>query len=353
MSDETVPDERGSTVGQSDGGGLQRRSARPLLGYLSFSKVSGVYVGAALILAYSLWLPETFLTRATWINVGTSQAVTALVTIGLLFPLAAGAFDLSFSWTLCLSAVVAAKMLSSGYGTGSVVLTALAMGIAIGLVNGLLVVVFDISSFIATLGVSSVLTAIVIGVTQQNVVVGVPTDYQEFALRTVGGVPITVLYVIVIGIIAWWVLEHTAFGRQLFAVGAAPEAARLAGVRTGWALALAFVISGCMAAIAGLLATSYLSVGDPNLGTVYLLPAFAAAFLGATQFKPGRFNVAGTLLAVYVLAIGVQGLTLAGASVWVPPLFNGVVLIVAVGLAQFRSRPRVWRLPRKRLPSAT
>jgi ribose transport system permease protein len=115
------------------------------------------------------------------------------------------------------------------------------------------------------------------------------------------------------------------------------DAARLAGVRTALVVVLALVACGLIAAFAGALVSSRLATGDPTVGPGYLLPAFAAAFLGSTQFRGGRYNVWGTIVAVYVLATGVKGLQLAGAPVWIPDLFNGVALLLAVGMAKFQT----------------
>jgi len=103
---------------------------------------------------------------------------------------------------------------------------------------------------------------------------------------------------------------------------------------------VALVCCGAIAAFSGLLVSSALGTGDPTIGPAYLLPAFSAAFLGSTQFRGGRFNVWGTVLAVYVLATGVKGLQLAGAPIWIPDLFNGVALLLAVGLAKYQGTAR-------------
>jgi ribose transport system permease protein len=108
-------------------------------------------------------------------------------------------------------------------------------------------------------------------------------------------------------------------------------------VRTSVVVVACFAACGLITALAGTLVTSRLSAGDPTIGPSYLLPAFTAAFLGSTQFRNGRFNVWGTVVAVYVLATGVKGLQLAGAPIWIPDLFNGVALLVAVGLAKYQS----------------
>jgi len=144
---------------------------------------------------------------------------------------------------------------------------------------------------------------------------------------------------VLLALILWWLLEYTPAGRYLYSVGGNPQAARLAGIRVGRITTGAFLISGFVAALSGILLAAELGSASPDVGTPYLLPAFSAVFLGATQILPGRVNVLGTLIAIFLLATGVKGLQLAGAPGYINDLFNGVALIIAVALA-VRSRRR-------------
>lgn len=311
---------------------------------LSFSKISGIYVILLIVLLFGLWIPETFLTKTTAIDVAGSQAVTAILTLGLLFPLAAGAYDLSIGAMLGLASLLSASLVAHGMSTGEAILISLAVGAAVGVLNGILIVGIKINSFIATLGVSSILLAITSAISNNQQIIGLPDFFENIGQTRPFDIPIPVFYLIVLALLAWYVLEHTPFGRNLFAIGGKPEAARLAGVRSNLYMCLALVICSVSAAFAGVVLTATLGAGSPEVGANYLLPAYAAAFLGATQIKPGRFNVFGTLIAVYLLAIGVKGLQLSGAAFWIPQLFNGTVLILAVGLSLIKERPSLpWR----------
>jgi ribose transport system permease protein len=148
-----------------------------------------------------------------------------------------------------------------------------------------------------------------------------------------------VYLMLAVGLVVWYVLERTPAGRRVYATGGSIEAARLTGVRTSTVIVLALCTCGLIAALCGVIVASRVGAGEPTTGPGYLLPAFSAAFLGSTQFRGGRFNVWGTIVAVYVLATGVKGLQLAGAPVWIPDLFNGVALLVAVGLAKYQRAP--------------
>jgi ribose transport system permease protein len=140
-------------------------------------------------------------------------------------------------------------------------------------------------------------------------------------------------------IIFAFLLRSTPFGRSLYAVGGGREVARLAGLRTERLIVIAFAVSGLMAAAAALVGIGLGGSAHPDVGDQYLLPAYAAAFLGATAIEPGRFNVWGTVVAILLLAVLVAGVQQLGAPYWVSPVFNGLALIVAVGLA----RAREWR----------
>ncbi|MEU3513360.1 ABC transporter permease, partial [Streptomyces longwoodensis] len=150
-----------------------------------------------------------------------------------------------------------------------------------------------------------------------------------------------VYIMLAVALLLWYVLERTPLGRRIYATGGNPEAAALAGVRTSRIILFALVCCGVLSALAGLLLTSQLSAGDPTVGPAYLLPVIAAVFLGSTQFRGGRFNIWGTVVAAYVLAVGVKGLQLAGLPIWIPDLFNGAALLTAVGLAAWRRKPSI------------
>lgn len=304
-------------------------------------RISGVYLLILLIVFFSL-TTDSFFTTTTLRTIATEQAVTAIVAIGLTVALAAGVFDLSIAGAMGLANIIVAKLMAdSGLDPALAVLITLALMSLLGLVNGLLVIKAKIDPFIATLGTNSILIAMIFVVSDNQNVLGIPAGFQEIAGYQVLGVPLPVFYVIVLALLVWYVLAWTPVGRRLYATGGGREVARLAGVRTDVYIVGAFMVSSVVAALAGILVVATLGTGSTEVGPSYLLPAFAAGFLGATQFRPGRFNIWGTVLAVYLLATGVKGLVLMGADTWVPDLFNGLALIIAVGLSGIQRRARV------------
>ena len=312
-----------------------------LLRLAQIQNLSLLYVAAGIVVLFAVWIPDTFLVTTTWKAVLNEQTITALVALGLLVPLCAGAFDLSIGALVGLSGILVAwLMVNKGISPVPAILITLVAGLVVGAVNGLLVVVWKIDSFIATLGSASLLTGFVGLVSGNQQLIGLPSGFDSIALTQVGGVVLPVFFMLLVAVILWYVLNQTPIGRRLYATGGGREAARLAGVRTNRIVFCSFLVSAELATVAGILLTASLTSASPDIGPDYLLPAFAAAFLGSTQIHPGRFNVWGTLLAVYVLAIGIKGLQLAGAASWVPDAFNGLALIIAVGLSGWRRRLR-------------
>ena len=219
------------------------------------------------------------------------------------------------------------------------VLIVLALGAIMGMLNGLLVEVAKIDSFIATLGTGTVLYALALWHTGGRQIVGVlPKDFYGLRTTMVFGLPITGFYVIAIALLMWVIYEYLPLGRYLYAIGASPKAAALNGIPVRKYVMGSFVASGLLTALAGVLLAAKLRIGQASVGLEFLLPALVGAFLGSTTIKPGRVNVWGTIVGVVILAVGISGIQQFGGSFWVEPMFNGVTLIVAIGIAGYAQR---------------
>ncbi|MBS1895076.1 MAG: ABC transporter permease [Actinobacteria bacterium] len=304
---------------------------------LGIDRFAGVYLLGLFILVFGLWKPDEFLTTGTLHSVASAQAITGMLAIAVVIPLAAGAYDLSVGATINLSSILAI-WLQSKHGASIPVGIAAAIGVAllIGLVNAFVVVRLKVNSFIATLGMGSIVAAtqiIIVGSTQP--ISPFTPAWAEITTRTVFGFQMVVVYLLIIGLIAWWFLARTPAGRYLYATGSNPDAAKLSGVAVGRWTGISLVLSSGIAGVAGVF---YGSLFGPSLtyGQSLLLPAFAAAFLGTTLVAGGRFNIWGTLLAIYALATGVKGLQLVTGAPWLAQMFNGVALITAVAFTIWR-----------------
>lgn len=313
-----------------------------------------------LILVFSMLKPDTFPTEFNFRSIVSNKSIQALIALAILVPMVANHFDLSTGFLLGISQVLAIGLQSQD-GQGMHWLLAcflvLVLGAFVGLVNGLLVSRVKMDSFIATLGTGTILWGLNSWYTGgQQVLASLPSEFTNISMtvRVLGfGIPAPAIYVIGISIVLWFILEYTPLGRQLYVLGANPRAAELNGISEKSRVTLAFVASGLLASFAGIVLQSQLQVGQSSVGQEYLLPGFTAALLGATSVRPGRVNVWGTILAVAVLAVTVAGLNQLGAPFFVEPLFNGTMLILAVGLAVTTARRRTVAKPKKiELPKA-
>lgn len=306
---------------------------------LGLDRFSGFYVLAAIIITFGVWAPNTFLTTQTLRSVASQQAVVAILALALLAPLAAGIYDLSVGAMLGLSVVLVTKMQSMGVDFRLAIVLTLAIGAVVGAVNSFLIIFFRVNSFIATLGMSSVLLAMVYWVSgNEQIVEGISPDFVRLGQGSLLGVPLPFVYLLIVAAALLFLTELRPLGRQLYATGGNEISARLSGVRTDRMIAVSLVLSGTIAALAGVIFAAVIGSGSLSAGPPFLLPAFAAVFLGSTQIRKGRANVLGTLLAVYVLGLGVKGLLLVGAPFWVSDLFNGMTLVAAVALAARRGQ---------------
>jgi ribose transport system permease protein len=294
--------------------------------------------------AFSAWIPNRFPTSGNVQDILTSQPPGIFIAYAAMLVLVVGEFDLSIGATLGISQYLVLKLITHyGLSWEAAIIATLACGAAIGLVNAIAVVGLGINSFIATIGVATILEGLVQWISDGNSPIfgGAPHGLTTLAQTKVAGIVLPVYYALAAAIILWLLLEFTVAGRQMRGTGANQVAARLSGIRTGRARVFAFTFAGVLAAIGGILITARIGAADATSGPSFLLPAYAAAFLGATAIRPGFFNVWGTLIAIFLVAVGITGLQLKGVESWVTPVFNGSVLLFAVALSNVATTQRV------------
>lgn len=295
------------------------------------------------ILFFSVF-QESFATTGNAQVVVASQAVVAVIALGLMVPLVGGNFDISVGAVAVLCGIVlAALTMKHGWSLIPACAVVIALGVAIGVVNGLLVAYGGLDGLIATLGTSFVIGGLISLYTKDVSITGEGSKFlDDLGSSNVLGVPRLAVVALVVALVVAYVLTQTPFGRRLAAIGSSSAAARLVGIRVERTVLLTFMASGALAGIAGILMLAQQGSGNPaNQGLALALPALAAVFLGASAFKPGHFNVPGTIVGLLLVAVFVSGLTLGGAEAWVQPVFEGGALIVAVGLSAFFRRRRL------------
>ena len=301
-----------------------------------------VILAVLLAILFSVLLPDTFPTMLNLRSIVSDKAIIALLSLAAMIPMVTGKIDLTVGYGIVLWHILAISLQTMLHlPWPAAVLAVLALGAFVGLLNGLLVEIAQIDSFIATLGTGTVLYAIAMWHSGGRQVLGM-LDPGFYALsgRFVLGLPVTGYYVLALAFALWVMLEYLPVGRYLYAIGANPRAAALNGIAVRRYTIAAFVASGALTAAAGVLLASKLRIGQASVGLEFLLPALVGAFLGSTTIKPGRVNVWGTLVGVAILAIGIAGIQQFGGSFWVEPMFNGVTLLVAIGIAGYAQRKR-------------
>lgn len=295
---------------------------------------------AVMIISFSLAKPDAFPTTANLKSILTAAAPALIVAAGLTVPLVMQDFDLSFGAMIGLAGGAAVVLQSNeNWAWGLAVLVAIALGLGAGVANGFLISYLGGSSFIITLAMGTVLVGMEYVFTDQKTIFsGVSQGYVDIGQGEFLGLNNQIWIAAVIAIVLWVVLDQSELGRYMYAIGGNPEAARLSGVRIRRIRLTGFVIVALCAAIVGILLTAQAASSVPNTGVPYLLPAFAAVFLGSAVFRPGEFNIPGTVVGVLFLGVIQTGLTMLQLETFVINLVQGAILIVAVLVSQLGQR---------------
>jgi ribose transport system permease protein len=302
----------------------------------------GVVVALLLLsVVFSLLRPDTFFTTGNFQSILNTESVLVILALGLIVPLASGEFDLSIAAVLGFSAGLLAHLTANEHwavlpALGVTLLAALLTGV----LNGVFVVYFGVNSFITTLGIGTIVGGLAIAIFTAETIGGIPSSFSDPFRVELLGLDMPVFLAFGLALVMWYFLQHTPTGRYVFFAGEGREAARLAGVRVDRIRFGGLVGSALFAWLAGIVLAAQTGAAQATYGSPFLLPAFAAAFLGATTIKVGRPNAWGTVAAVYLLAVGTVGLQLLGAADWVEDVFNGSALVLAVALARLASRTR-------------
>ncbi len=331
---EQEPQPSAEAAGVSDGSATRRGVSKTDLlrryGILPF--------WLAIIVVFSLLRPDTFFTFGNLQTILGSQAVLLIIALGLLIPLAAGEFDVSISGVAGLSLTLVGWLnVIHHVAIGWCVLIGLAAGLLVGAVNAFFVVVARVDSFIATLGSGTLLVGVSVGINSQSTG-GISQGFVNLSHTNLLGIPLAFYFGLVLCVIVWYLFSQTPLGRYLYFVGAGREVAQLSGINVNRIRAGSFIASSFIAALGGVVLASWLGASDPNVASTYLLPAFAAAFLGSTAIVPGRFNAWGTFVSVYFLVTGITGLELVGLAGWIEQVFYGASLVLAVAIARLGER---------------
>jgi len=291
---------------------------------------------ALLILLIGMARPDQMFAWNSYASMFGSNAMVVVLTLALIIPLTTGDFDLSIAAVMGLSSMIVAVLnVKLGYPIVGAIAIALLAGAVVGAINAFFILYFGVFSLIVTLGTGYFISGIILWLANSGTIAGVSMDLVNAVILTrVFGIPIGFYYAAVLTLIIWYVFQHTALGRRMLFVGRGREVARLSGVNVTKMRTGALIASGVIAAFAGVLYTGMRGAADPSSALAFLLPAFAAAYLGSTAIYPGRFNAPGAFVAVFFLSTGIMGLNFLGVSSFVQNLFYGGGLVIAVAISQ-------------------
>lgn len=293
----------------------------------------------AVVLVFSMLKPETFAQASNVQLILSQTAVAALLACGVSMSLTAGVFDLSFGALVSVIGVLVAKFLNDGFGWPLAVLVALLLAAVVGAVTGVVIVRTQVPSIVVTLGMQSVLFGIVTWLSDGNYISVTDKSFTGFGRgHALLGIPNEALLMIVVCGAGALAMRYLVSGRNLQAVGANAEACRLAGIPVNLYLVSALVATAVFSGIAACLVTSQLSAGNPGVGPGYLLPAFAAAFIGASVSRSGAYTFVGAVYGAVLLTTLNSGLVIINAPSWIQSVVTGVVLIFAVAASRIVRR---------------
>ena len=292
--------------------------------------VLGVLV--LLLIALAVFVP-TFYGPANLANVAQQSAQVGVVSVGMTFVIITAGIDLSVGSVMAGSSVLSGFLLTGHVPGFVVILACLAVGAVCGGLNALLVSRMRIQPFVATLATSAIIGGLVMQSTNgTQLQVSLITDplLTFMGSGSVVGIPGPFIIFLGVALIAGGILRYTAFGRYVYAVGGSQEAARLSGIPVAPVLYGAYAIAGVTSAIAGLMYTAYLNVGDPTAGSLISLDAIAAVVIGGTSLAGGTGRILGTVFGALLLAVLANVLDLLGVSPFMQQTMKGVVIVLAV-----------------------
>lgn len=282
---------------------------------------------------------QYFLTVNNILNVLRQSAVTGICAVGMTFVMLTGGIDLSMGAVVGIASISCASlMVKASWHPVAATALALLVGLAIGLLNGVLVTYVGIPPLIATLGVQTSIRGLCYILTGGLPVYGFPNSFGVIGKGYVGFVPVPVIIMIVFLIIGAYVLNKTRFGRYLYAIGGNAEASRLSGIDVSKSMVKTYVIAGLLAAIAGIVELSRLSSGQPAAGDGYEMTIITAVVLGGISVAGGEGKFFGVVVGIFIMAILSNGLVMMNVYEFYQQLIRGIVLLVAVGIDQISKK---------------
>jgi ribose transport system permease protein len=302
---------------------------------LTISKFGTIIGMAIMFLAFSIAMPRIFPTFRNIVNIVNQASLSAIIAAGLTVALIVGEMDLSVAFVASFAGVlVTGLMVESGLPVWLAVIIVILIGASIGVVNGLIITKLKVNAVVATLGTGSIVVGLNYSYAQGvPIASGLPESFKQIALGRIFGIPNNILIMFTVLIVLWVFINRTEWGVQLRATGGNASASRLSGIRVDRIKIMGLAVTSACAALTGVLLASLIGSGTSAAADGYLMPAFAAVFLGSATLRNGDFHILGTLIGVFFIAIGFNGLAIFGVPTFVQYFFRGGILVLAVGLS--------------------
>ena len=302
-------------------------------------EASGVLVALVALVLVLSFATDNFLTPYNMVVVARAAAFVGLLALGQTLVLLVGGIDLSLGAAAGLSAIVGSLMLTSvGVHPYLVIPLTMVFGLGLGLINGVFVAGLRLNPFIVTLATWEIFAGMTLVITKGYPIRPLGDQFTFFGKGDIFGIPLPVIFFMVIGAILIWLLTQTRFGRNIFAVGGNREAAILVGIHVKRVEFLAFGLAGMFAALAGILYASRMDAGQPSVGEGWLMGCITAAILGGTSLRGGQGSIVGTMLGALLLAVLANGTVLLNVSGFWQRVIVGLVVLLAVLVDLFRVR---------------
>jgi ribose transport system permease protein len=290
----------------------------------------GTVAGLLIMVVVFASLSDVFLSQRNIINILQQSSINGCIAIGMTLVIISGGIDLSVGPAAALAAIVSATLLMAGYPVPLIILSALAVGLLCGMLNGVLIAYAGLQPFIVTLGTLSLFRAFALIYTGGNPVLSLPKEFRQIFTSELFGLPVPVVVVALLAIAATVLLKKTPLGEYILAVGGNEEAARVSGVPIERTKVITYMISGGLASLAAIILIARLGAAEPTLGNLWELEAIAAAAIGGASLMGGKGSIFGTILGAIVLGAMRNGLTLLNVQAFYQLLATGIIIILAM-----------------------
>lgn len=297
-------------------------------------------IGFIAVFAIMMIYNENFLSANNLSNVARQVSINAILAVGMTCAILLGGIDLSVGPVMALSGTAAAGMMVAGLPPSVAIMIGLLIGVLFGAANGFMIAYAKMPAFIVTLASLGIARGIALIYTGGYPISGLPTSFAFWGRGELFGIQTPILMMLFVYLISYIVLNHTPFGRYVYAIGGNEEASRLSGLRVPVVIMAVYTISGLTASIAGLILTSRLMSGQPNAGVGFELDAIAAVVIGGTAMSGGKGAILGTLIGAMLLGVLNNGLNLAGVSPYVQNVIKGLIILIAIYIGTSKRKSR-------------